>query len=373
MSNPADQSSPAAPTTGEVVLTSRDIAQDLRFFIQKLGFRLEKIFPSDSPAVAVVSGHGLRLRLTRDDSSPPGKLRLACAEPLALAKGQTELVSPGGTKIKIRANVPNLATPQRQREVTVQRLDKDAAWSTGRAGMLYRDLIPGRLGGSMIASHIRIPHGGPVPDMVHFHTVRFQLIYCYHGWVRLVYEDQGPPFILSAGDCVTQPPQIRHRVLEASDNLEVIEIGVPADHITTIDHALDLPTAQARPDRLFDGQRFCHHQAARAQWRDWRLPGFQARDTGVGEASGGLAGVQVARRRAGGPPVQASHDADILFAFVLQGSVTLEGAESRAVDLSRGDTVTIPPGRSTVLAAPSDDLELLEVTLPARFETTILS
>jgi len=74
--------------------------------------------------------------------------------------------------------------------------------------------------------------------MVHYHTVGFQLIYCYKGWVRLVYEDQGEPFILNAGDCVTQPPQIRHRVLEASDELQVIEIGVPAEHVTTIDHEI---------------------------------------------------------------------------------------------------------------------------------------
>ena len=72
--------------------------------------------------------------------------------------------------------------------------------------MLYRDLVPDRLGGSIIASHISIPDGGPVPDMVHYHTIGFQLIYCYRGWVRLVYEDQGPEFIINAGDCVIQPP-----------------------------------------------------------------------------------------------------------------------------------------------------------------------
>jgi hypothetical protein len=43
----------------------------------------------------------------------------------------------------------------------------------------------------MIASHIRIPDGGPVPDMVHFHKVGFQLIFCIKGWVDVVYEDQG--------------------------------------------------------------------------------------------------------------------------------------------------------------------------------------
>ena len=65
----------------------------------------------------------------------------------------------------------------------VRRLDDGPPWVIGRAGMRYRDLIPGRLGGSIIASHIRIPDAGPVPDMVHYHTVGFQLIFCYHGWV----------------------------------------------------------------------------------------------------------------------------------------------------------------------------------------------
>ena len=34
----------------------------------------------------------------------------------------------------------------------------------------------------------------------------FQLIFCYRGWVEVVYEDQGAPFILHAGDCVIQGP-----------------------------------------------------------------------------------------------------------------------------------------------------------------------
>ena len=42
--------------------------------------------------------------------------------------------------------------------------DADAPPAAGRAGMVYRDLIPDRLGGAFIASHITIPEGGPVPD-----------------------------------------------------------------------------------------------------------------------------------------------------------------------------------------------------------------
>ena len=75
--------------------------------------------------------------------------------------------------------------------------------------MYYRDLIPGRYGGRFIASHIRIPAGGPVPDYVHHHSVEFQLIFCVNGWVRVAYEDQGEPMVLNPGDCFLQPPHIR--------------------------------------------------------------------------------------------------------------------------------------------------------------------
>ena len=162
----------------------------------------------------------------------------------------------GGTRIEIVDAAPTLVVPPVTPAFLVRRLADNTPWIIGRAGMAYRDLIPGRLGGSIIASHIRIPDAGPVPDMVHYHLVGFQLIYCYSGWVRLVYEDQGPAFVLAAGDCVIQPPQIRHRVLEASENLQVIEIGVPAEHVTTVDHEMTLPNATINPDRDFSGQRF---------------------------------------------------------------------------------------------------------------------
>ena len=60
----------------------------------------------------------------------------------------------------------------------------------------------------------------------------------------MVYEDQGPPFLMRAGDGVLQPPHIRHRVLECSDGFEVIEIGAPTEHATLVDHDMALPTEQ---------------------------------------------------------------------------------------------------------------------------------
>jgi len=42
-------------------------------------------------------------------------------------------------------------------------------------------------------------------------------------------------------DELNLPPEKRHRVMYASNNIEVIEIGVPAEHVTEIDHEMELP------------------------------------------------------------------------------------------------------------------------------------
>ncbi len=129
-------------------------------------------------------------------------------------------------------------------------------WHEGRAGMMYRDLIPGRIAGKVIASHIKLLEDGPVNDYVHYHKVEFQMIYCLKGRIEVVYEDQGPPFWLEAGDCVVQPPEIRHRVLFAEGNAEVLELTMPAEHETWVDHDLELPNKTVDKARLFNGQRF---------------------------------------------------------------------------------------------------------------------
>lgn len=74
--------------------------------------------------------------------------------------------------------------------------------------MAYRGLIPGRLGGAFIASHIRIVEGGPVPDYVHFHGIGFQAIFCRAGWVRVAYEGQRAALVMQPGECVPQPREV---------------------------------------------------------------------------------------------------------------------------------------------------------------------
>ena len=352
----------------EIRLPTKELRHDIPFFTEVLKMRMDTIYPADYPKVAVFSGHGLRVRVDANATEPAGTLRILTEDPDSFAAGRRELTAPNGTRIEIDELNPPFHVPETEHAFVVRRLADQAPWVIGRAGMQYRDLIPSRLGGSIIASHIRIPDGGPVPDMVHYHTVGFQLIFCYRGWVDLVYEDQGPQFRLEAGNCVIQPPEIRHRVLYASDNIEVIEIGVPAEHVTTIDHAMELPNATVDPARRFQGQKFVHHKADAADWQPFRLPGFISRDTAINEHTVGVAGVHVARRGEG-EPVWARHEGDILFTFVMDGSVTLEGEGKDPYRLEPGDAFVIPPGMKTRYSDPTDDIELLEVALPGTFTT----
>ncbi len=342
--------------TADVVLPCAELGPTMRYFLDELGFRVDVVFPADAPRVAVLSGHGTRIRLDPDAGGGPGILRLSGSD----RTGSD--TAPNGTRIEWATDA--MALPDLVPSFTLTRAGDH--WGTGRAGMEYRDLIPDRQGGRFIASHIRIPVGGPVPDWVHFHEIRFQLIVVRRGWVEVVYEDQGEPFVMEAGDCVLQPPEIRHRVLRASAGLEVVEIGCPAEHRTVADHDLDLPTPVVDPDRDFAGQRFVRHVAHGAAWGPWRVPGFEARDSGIETATAGLAGVRFVRPAGeAGRSVEATHDAEFAFAFVLDGAVTLD-VDGERHHLGPADAVTVPAGARHAWSEPTPDLELLDVTLPAR-------
>ncbi len=356
-------------TRAEIRLPTQELRNDLPFFTKVLGMRLDMIYPADNPEVAVLSGHGLRIRIQKDAPEAPGTLRILTDDPDGFAGGKRELTAPNGTRIEIDELNPPVVMPETKHAFVVRRLADQAPWIIGRAGMQYRDLVPSRLGGAMIASHIRIPDGGPVPDMVHFHKVGFQLIFCIKGWVEVVYEDQGGPIRLTAGDCFIQPPEIRHRVLTASDGIEVIEIGVPADHVTEIDHVMNLPTPAYRPDREWQGQRFVHNVGAKGTFQPFRIPGFEARDTTINDNTRGVASVMVARPT--GPAPWTKHEGDILFTFVMSGQMTLEGEGKDPYRLSPGDAFVIPPGLATRYSETTPDLELLEVSLPGNPKTTV--
>ena len=281
------------------------------------GYRLDVIYPADDPHEAILSGPGGTLRLTTNPRAPRPSDHLPPFEP----------------------------------EFVLTRASGDGG--AGRAGMLYRDLIPSRLGGRYIASHIRIPGGGPVADWVHYHRIGFQMIAVRSGWVRVVYEGQGEPFVMRAGDVVLQPPGIRHRVLESGDDLEVVEIGAPALHETFADHDMVLPTGPYAPNRLFGGQRFLRHVAVETEWT--AFGGSEAQETAMLAATGGLAEVRVVRGQANFP----AHQGELVFGFVLSGSATL--VRGQDLPIGPADAFVVPPHEPWSIVDASDDFLLLHV------------
>jgi len=343
----------------EVQLACEDLAPTLAFFVDRLGFRVETIFPAEEPTVASLSGHGLRLRLA-PGSGGAGLIRLACRT--RPPEAERVLTAPNGTRIEWVDLDPPIEIPRLAPRFVLTRAADGRPPGPGRAGMIYRDLIPGRLGGRFIASHIAVPGGGPVADWVHFHKVRFQMIVCRRGWVRVAYEDQGEPIVMRPGDCVLQPPRIRHRVLEASPGLEVVEIGCPALHETLADHDMTLPTGRTLPSRDFGGQRFLFHVAAEAPWRPEGASGFERQDTGMAAATGGLADVAVLRPAGGARLASPGHHQEMLFGYMLEGSAVLEFAGDRYA-VGPADAIVVPPGQPWALSNPSHDLSLLRVTV----------
>jgi mannose-6-phosphate isomerase-like protein (cupin superfamily) len=322
-------------------------------FLERLGFRLEEIAPADDPSEALMTGHGLRLKL---DRAQRGTIEFVVPAGGALAPGRH--LGPGGLVVEV--TLPRELDVAPAAPAFVHTRFAETPFHEGRAGLLYRDLLPSRLGGRWVASHIRAARGGPVEDRVHHHRVRLQLIYCLSGEAVLVYEDQGPPFTFRAGDLVLQPPGLRHRVLSARAGFEVVEIASPAWHPTLIDHDMVLPSADRAPDRPRFGQRFLHAVADRCSLQ-LRAPGLEARDLGLQAASGGLATAWALRFQDPGT-VEIREADDLRFLFVSEGSGSIHGAASFA--LAAGDAVALPPG--PFLLAGSPGLRLLEITSTAR-------
>ena len=109
----------------------------------------------------------------------------------------------------------------------------DATFGRGlRPFFEYRDLgIFEATDGRVVAHVIRAVPGAGFSSQPHLHRTQFQLVYVLKGWIEFEYEGQGIVRLV-AGDSVHQPPGIRHRELGHSDDVELLEVVMPADFKT---------------------------------------------------------------------------------------------------------------------------------------------
>lgn len=294
---------------------------------ESAGYRLDTIMPADDPTQAWLSG------------GPDGAIELFVP------------VNPAHSDE--RGSGTNLV---------VRRSDEGES-GDGRAGMVYRDLVPGRFGGTVIASHISIADGGPTADYPHHHEIDFQVIVCVAGWVDVVYEDQGPPFRMLRGDCVVQPPTIGHRVLASSAGLSVFEVASPAMHPTHRRHDLILPTGTVDPERDFGGQRFARHISAESPWISSSEGTSERQPTGIGEATRFAGDVEFVRISQGvSVPMTTLENAATAVTFVLEGVVEVT-VDDQTCELSAGDSVATTSALAARVRGASAKSEVVVVAI----------
>jgi mannose-6-phosphate isomerase-like protein (cupin superfamily) len=143
----------------------------------------------------------------------------------------------------------------KRRGFSVSHLDGSRFAKRGLRGYFeYRDLgIKRATRGKVVAHVIRARPGKAPHGEWHRHACDLQFVYVLKGWVLFEYEGVGE-VMMKAGSCFYQPPNIRHRELKHSKNVELLEIVGPASFKTlTASSPSEKPGARKSPARRSRG------------------------------------------------------------------------------------------------------------------------
>ena len=102
-----------------------------------------------------------------------------------------------------------------------------------RANVEYRDLgMAEATEGRISAKHIRAIQ--PFGDETgwHWHDMTAHFVYVLKGWVEFRFDGVTESVRVVAGACLSQPAGVAHNVIGQSDDLELIEINMPAAYVT---------------------------------------------------------------------------------------------------------------------------------------------
>jgi mannose-6-phosphate isomerase-like protein (cupin superfamily) len=122
----------------------------------------------------------------------------------------------------------------RQRIAISHHREEDFKADGLRAYAKYRDLGIADASHGLARAHVIRLIGPCNPDEVsklHFHDVEFQMVYVLKGWVKTYMEGQGET-LMQEGSAWTQPPRIKHLIMDYSDDVELLEVILPADFKT---------------------------------------------------------------------------------------------------------------------------------------------
>ncbi|MBR0734772.1 cupin domain-containing protein [Bradyrhizobium japonicum] len=141
-------------------------------------------------------------------------------------------------KAKARAT-PAKAAPKKparpkQRIAISHHREEDFKADGLRAYAKYRDLGIAEASHGLAQAHVIRLQGPCDPNEVsklHFHDVEFQMVYVLKGWVKTYMDGQGET-LMKEGSAWTQPPKIKHMILDYSDDVELLEVILPAEFKT---------------------------------------------------------------------------------------------------------------------------------------------
>jgi hypothetical protein len=150
--------------------------------------------------------------------------------------GKSAAKSSARKKLKSKAR----AVPATKRSRPKQRIaishyrDEDFKADGLRAYAQYRDLGVAAASNGLAQAHvIRLigPCNPAEVSKLHFHEVEFQMVYVLKGWVKTYMEGQGET-LMQTGSAWTQPPRIKHLIMDYSDDVELLEVILPAQFKT---------------------------------------------------------------------------------------------------------------------------------------------
>ena len=154
-----------------------------------------------------------------------GRAAPATKSKAALNKAALNKAAPKKTATKARP---------KQRIAISHHREEDFRADGLRAYAKYRDLgIKDATHGAAQAHVIRLqgPCNPQEVSKLHYHDIEFQMVYVLKGWVKTYMDGEGET-LMKQGSAWTQPPRIKHLILDYSDDVELLEVILPAEFKT---------------------------------------------------------------------------------------------------------------------------------------------
>jgi mannose-6-phosphate isomerase-like protein (cupin superfamily) len=137
-------------------------------------------------------------------------------------------------KAKGRTPAPTKRARPKQRIAISHHRDEDFVTNGLRTYAKYRDLGIAEASHGLAQAHvIRLigPCNPAEVSKLHYHDVEFQMVYVLKGWVKTYLEGHGET-LMKEGSAWTQPPRIKHLIMDYSDDVELLEVILPAEFKT---------------------------------------------------------------------------------------------------------------------------------------------